>query len=195
MSFTILSVCTGNICRSPMSERLLAARTRSAPVEVVNVSAGTHGLTGYAMDPPSAQVLQELGGDPDGHSARRVRAADVEAADLVLTASTEHRATLAQLAPGAFRRIFTMREFGRLAAGLPAAPPADEQSLRQRVREIADQRGLAPVPAGRADDIADPFGAADEAARRIGLEVSAAVDLALAALGLKVPGPDAAAQR
>ena len=191
VTFAVLFVCTGNICRSPMGERLFAARTAGYQGAVIEASsAGTNGLRSYPMDLPSAGVLRELGGDPEGHRARRVAAADLESTDLILTATREHRAALLQLLPLAFRRTFTMREFGRL--GVPLAPLSgqpDESALRERVRAVAAQRGFAPPPepAGL-DDIGDPFGASMDVARRAGREVSDAVDAIVAALGLPASG-------
>ena len=47
--FEILTVCTGNICRSPLAEQLL--RTRLAPLAPRVHSAGTRGLARRADDP------------------------------------------------------------------------------------------------------------------------------------------------
>ncbi|MBE7189341.1 hypothetical protein [Jatrophihabitans endophyticus] len=190
MPFSVLFVCTGNICRSPMGERLFAARTHGYDrAEIIATSAGTNGLTGYPMDLPSASVLREFGGDPEGHSARRVETADLDA-DLVLTATRDHRSALLRIAPLAFRRTFTMREFGRLGSGLaePADPP-DEDGLRARVREVAAQRGFAVPPDDPAlDDIGDPYGGSMELTRLAGRQVDDAVDAAIRALGLPAPG-------
>jgi protein-tyrosine phosphatase len=183
MSFTVLFVCTGNICRSPMAERLFHARADPALV-LRAVSAGTHGLTGWAMDAPSADVLRELGGDGEGHSAQRLTRELIADADLILTAETEHRAAVARTEPTAVQRTFTMREFGRLGAGLGplAAPSADD--LRARVAEIAERRAT-EAPAGpMRDDIGDPYGAALDLVRTCGLQIATAVEADLAALGL-----------
>lgn len=74
----LLFVCTGNLCRSAVAERLTLARAaRSlagspelARVEVV--SAGVHAEDGARMDPLSARALQALGGDPAGFASRRL---------------------------------------------------------------------------------------------------------------------------
>lgn len=190
MTFAVLFVCTGNICRSPMGERLFRARTDGLADVLTVSSAGTAGLTGYPMDAPSARALRELGGDPDGHAARRARAADIEAADLVLTAGEEHRAALLALVPLAFRRTFTMREFARLGARQPPLDAVSDQALRERVRAVAGERGFAPPPAAGADDIGDPFGASMDVARRAGNDVSEAVDAIIRALGLTAAVPD-----
>ena len=107
-----------------MAERLFLARLPHG-VPVRAASAGTNGLTGYAMDAPSALVLRELGGNPDGHTARRVTPALVDSASLVLTADSGHRAALLKESPLAFRRTFTLREFARLERRPAAAVRGD----------------------------------------------------------------------
>jgi protein-tyrosine phosphatase len=185
--YSILFICTGNICRSPAAERLFAAGLRG-DAQVGVSSAGTLGLTGHGIDRPTALALRELGVDPDGHTARRLSAPIVTAADLILTASAEHRAAVLHEQPLKLNRSFTLREFQRLAASLPAAesgglaPATDE--LRARVALIAAERGLhSPVAAG-ADDIADPFGASVDVARRCVAQLAELVDSILRALSL-----------
>ena len=189
MAFDVLFVCTGNICRSPMAERLFLTKVAGgSPVRAG--SAGTSGLAGYAMDLPSAVVLRELGGDPDGHVARRLTSAMVESAHLVLTAESEHRAAVLQLAPMAFRRTFTLREFARLGASAGAATPGPgAEQLRARVAEIAAQRGSALPTGPGQDDIGDPFGAALDVVRRCGAQIDDSIGAVVTALGLQ-PGPD-----
>lgn len=184
MSFSVLFVCTGNICRSPMAERLLIARLPvGAPVEVT--SAGTMALVGRGIDPPSAQLLRELGGSSDGHAAKRLTVPLVSAADLILTAETAHRAAVVQADPLAFRRTFTMREFGRLGRELPPLPaPVSSEALRTRVAEVSGQRGHVEPAEPDADEIGDPFRAALKIARQRADQVAEAVDAIISALGL-----------
>ena len=181
----MLFVCTGNICRSPIAERLFRARI-DATAPVVVASAGTAGLDGYPMDAPSALALRELGGNPDGHVARRLTPAMVARADLILAATTQHRSVIVQSDPPAFRRTFTLREFARLSAtlGLGARPVATD-ALVMRVEEVAHRRGLADPAAPGADDIADPFGAPLKAARQCAEQISSALDAVIGSLGLR----------
>lgn len=181
--FAILTVCTGNVCRSPLAERMLRARLDGAPVTVA--SAGIGALVGMGIDGPSALALTELGVDAAGHRARQLDPAMIGQADLILTAATAHRSAVVRTVPLAFRRSFTLREFARLGAGLGALEgPVTRDALVGRVRAVAAQRGLVDPPAEGADQIGDPFGAGLEQARRTAGEVAAAVDGVLAALGL-----------
>src|SRR5436190_1104607 len=93
--FSVLHVCMGNICRSPMAERLLhqAARERvgdKVDELLLSQSAGTGGWhEGDPMNPPAARELRRRGGDGTGFTARKLRAEHLDGADLVLTATDE----------------------------------------------------------------------------------------------------------
>lgn len=183
MTFTVLFVCTGNVCRSPVAERLLRARAGSAPV-MVN-SAGMGALVGEGIDGPSALALRELGVDADGHVARQLTAALAGTADLILTAELAHRSAVVQADPLSFRRTFTMREFARLGAELgPLAGPVTEAALRGRVADVADRRGWSDPPEPGVDDIGDPYRASMEVARACVAELADAVAGISGALGL-----------
>src|SRR5690606_19666664 len=82
---TILTVCTGNICRSPLGEVLL--RARLSDLDVMVHSAGTHALVGRGM-PEQARELAlrhgASGADATGHKARLLTERLVQDADLVL---------------------------------------------------------------------------------------------------------------
>lgn len=185
MAFTVLFVCTGNICRSPSAERLFAARLdAAAPIAVA--SAGTGAVVEHGIDEPTALVLHRLGADPSGHRARQVSEAVLAGADLALTAESSHRSAVLQIQPLGFRRTFTIREFGRLGAGLPPLPAAPTvEALRERVAEVAARRGTVPIAEPGADEIGDPFGAGSAAAATTVAQIARAVDAVIAALGLR----------
>lgn len=185
MTFTVLFVCTGNICRSPLAERLFQSRI-SLDADVAVSSAGTGALVGWEIDRPSAVALRELGVAPEGHAGQRLTADLIRESDLILTAERAHRAAVVRSDPSAARRVFTMREFGRLADAVPLISGIDEpEALRARVAEIAAQRGVVPPPeAAGADDVGDPYGADVQTARRTAGQISEAVDEAIRALGL-----------
>jgi protein-tyrosine phosphatase len=105
----------------------------------------------------------------------------VQQADLVLTAALSHRDFCLQLNPAAMRKTFSLREFSRLGAGVqPATGPHD---IVRAVRDVADRRGVVPVPVGEVDDVADPYGAPPSAAVRAAGVISEAVDRTLRVLG------------
>ncbi|GAA5166230.1 low molecular weight phosphatase family protein [Ornithinimicrobium tianjinense] len=159
----ILVVCTGNVCRSPLVERVLQAGLdqRHGPGSVLVRSAGTSGLEGWPMDERSAALLADLGGSADGFAARRLTPEMVAAAELVLTATRDHRARSVRLHPRALRRTFTVRELADILSRVPeeelptAADPAER--LRELVRVAGDHRGLHLPDRPEDHDLVDPF--------------------------------------
>ncbi|MBE3013291.1 hypothetical protein IL992_29520 [Microbispora sp. NEAU-D428] len=170
-TFRVLFVCTGNICRSAMAERLtLAALGPGSPILVR--SAGTRARTGWPMAERAREVLLRLGADPEGFSSRPLTAEAVADADLVLAASSEHRAEAVALHPRAAACAFTIAEFGALARAVPLERVLGRGDPVGRARALLEEagalRGLVRVDQ---PDIADPYGgsrrAYREAARRI----------------------------
>ncbi len=157
----ILIVCTANICRSAAAELILRHRLGQLGDGQVEVtSAGVRGLTGHPIDEPVGELLAADGIDAGSFQARRLTPADAEGADLVLTATTQHRAHVVQLAPAALTKTFTLVEFSLLVSLLPsrtAAPIAGVDRVRWLRESVLEVRALAGLP--HADvDIPDPYG-------------------------------------
>jgi len=104
-------VCSGNICRSPMAEKMFAHQIAERGLsDVVRVtSAGTGGWhAGSGADDRAVRVLAERG-YPTGHSAAEV-CADHLSADLVVALGRNHFRILTELGvePG---RVAMLRSF------------------------------------------------------------------------------------
>lgn len=162
----ILVVCTGNVCRSPLIERLLQAALDDAfePGAVDVGSAGTGALVGAPMDERAARVLQDLGGNAEDFIARRLEPRLVANASLVLTATREHRAAVVRLHPRALCHTFTVRELAALlsvadAGKLPADPAARVAALAGLARQA---RGRLPRQNLESLDIVDPYRRTDD---------------------------------
>ncbi|HWC35047.1 MAG TPA: hypothetical protein VG650_09480 [Mycobacteriales bacterium] len=184
-SYRVLVVCTGNICRSPFAERLLRARLdeRFGPdaTSIEISSAGTWGLVGEPMMPEAAETLRRYGGDPANFAACALDEQQIEAADLVLGLTREHRAAVVTMVPRASARTVTIREYARLLSGLsPSELPIAGLDLTERFRVVTrtafGRRGFAPPHDPSDDDVPDPFGGPMAAYER----AAALIDRALA---------------
>lgn len=186
--FSILVVCTGNIARSPMGERLLAVALAAEPSFRVS-SAGTWGLAGHRMERSAALALAELGVDEGGFAARELTAAMVRDAHLVLAATAEHRSAVLSHEPSALRRSFTLKEMARLCAVAGVEPVEGESPARRAVRVVASAasaRGTVRVDP-RDNDVVDPYGATLDVYRRRRDEIADATRAIASAL-LARPG-------
>ncbi len=77
---SILVVCTGNVCRSPIGERLLRQHLPDRHI----TSAGILGLEGYPADECAQDVARRHGISLDGHVARRLTRRLMQGSDLIL---------------------------------------------------------------------------------------------------------------
>jgi protein-tyrosine phosphatase len=200
MPFTILVVCTGNICRSPVAERLIRAQCEALGLPVAVHSAGTQSMVGHDMTPEAAHLAEHYEADPVGHHSKQLTEQQITDADLVLTATREHRSKVVSLHPRAARYTFTLNQFARL---LPAAAESISTSsvelvetpqpdlatqLRNLVAEVTATRGFSPPPLHPDDDdIEDPYRQSTEVYARVGTVLNSTVT--------QITGPFAAATR
>ncbi len=174
-AFTVLVVCTGNICRSPLAERLLQSGfDEFAPGEFSISSAGTRGLTGRGVEPKIAEIAARHGLSMSGFDAKELTPELIKQAHLILTMEREHRSRIVQLVPAALRRTFTLRELARILPHVPAetaAQPAQRWhslvALAQRYRRQPEEPSF--------DDVVDPYGCSDRVYEEMAAQLIPAV--------------------
>lgn len=154
----ILLVCTGNLCRSPAAEFLLAQRLGPAAAAFSIRSAGIKAVAGAPIDPEVGALLHDRGIDTAQFRSRALDVVMLEWADLILTAATSDRAAVVRLRPATVGKTLSLRQLARYAPLILQAGDGPG--------EIADRVGwlLSAVPMARAqarredDSIADPRG-------------------------------------
>ena len=102
----ILTVCIGNICRSPTAEYLFRQHLVSRDIQLG--SAGLGALVGHPIDATARQLLAEHGVDGMAHRARQLTPAMLREADLVLGMEKGHVDAMTRLAPEASGKIFLL---------------------------------------------------------------------------------------
>jgi protein-tyrosine phosphatase len=195
--FEILTVCTGNICRSPLAEHLL--RARLASYSPVVASAGTRGLASAPMTDEAVQLAVDLGVPAEvatTHRSRFLLDAMLAQPDLILTMTRDHRREVAELAPSRLRSTFTIREFARIASSmsddkLRAASAEGGTDAAARVRAmgmgVAAQRGLTmPLATPDDDDVIDPYGRSWQTYQLSASQLAPAIDQVVRAVSLAV---------
>ncbi|HEY1489796.1 MAG TPA: serine hydroxymethyltransferase [Verrucomicrobiae bacterium] len=107
---TILFICTGNVCRSPMAEALFR-RAVSGRGEFRVLSAGLGAVDGQPPTSHSVRAMDELGVDISAQRSRMLTVDLVREADLILGMTHSHVDTVALLYPPASEKTFLLREF------------------------------------------------------------------------------------
>ena len=99
----VVFVCWGNICRSPMAERVaerMAADQGLTGVEFTSAATSREEL-GAPMDRRAESVLREHGYRVDGHVAHQITCEEIEHADLVIAMEDIHVTRMMGLTPEA----------------------------------------------------------------------------------------------
>jgi len=117
---SVLFVCLGNICRSPLAEGVFRSMVSTGELDdhFAIDSAGTGGWhVGSAPDPRSTQVAAAHGIALTG-SARRIEQADLDRFDVILAMDRENLRHLERMAAtGAHAHIHLLREFDSQGEG------------------------------------------------------------------------------
>ncbi len=160
--FRILTVCTGNICRSPLAESVLR---QDLPEQYFSISsAGVMAVPNGKVPEPQIAIGRGIGiTDLEYHRAQSLVPGKLGIADLVLGMSRGHRRKVARMDPLAVRKSFTLREFAHLAQYITPEDvedclPDSAGALHAAVEAVARKRGMVPPMASPDEqDIVDPF--------------------------------------
>lgn len=167
-SFTILTVCTGNICRSPLAKQLLELELTGADIIRVD-SAGVQAMVDLPMPEQSLEIARKQGiENPEEHRAKQITEELINQSDLILALDRGHRKSIVQLSPRATRKVFTVVDLARL---IEATTDADLQEELNLAGDSVIDRLHATVEAARLsrselnpldnpadEDIVDPYG-------------------------------------
>jgi protein-tyrosine phosphatase len=177
----VLFVCTGNICRSPLAERVTRAYVAAvlgADAACLRLeSAGTRAVVGSGVHPRSATVLTALGGDHGGFVSRQLTDGMAIDADLTLALTRAHRHEVLKRSPRGLSRTFTLLEAAELAALVPEDAELPGATFTERCRSLV--RLMAAARARRSstaqDDVPDPIRESEAFHEEVGDAIAAGV--------------------
>lgn len=159
---SVLFVCTGNMCRSPVAERIV----RSLAIPGVHAeSAGTQAAVGAKIDDTMREILEGDGIETSDFRARQFTAAMAERHDIIVTGASEHRSVVLREAPNALRRTFTLREIADLTELAELEGPLEPLTRPSRLTSLVRLRASRPPDA--LDDILDPHLLSEAHYRRV----------------------------
>lgn len=154
----VLVVCTGNVCRSPLVERMLQSGFDAIVPGVIRVhSAGTKALVGSPTTQEIAGLAEQMGIDMGDFRAQQLQMTQVQDADLVLALDRGHRAAVVELVPQALRKTFTLRELARILPQVPVERRVWPQERWRSAVVWAARRRRAVAGEPDADDVVDPY--------------------------------------
>lgn len=150
---SVLFVCTGNTCRSPMAAALLKHYAEQAGIPVEVSSAGLGAFTGDPATEYAVEVMSEIGLDLKSHRSRKFRAELAEEYDLILVMTNSHRQYVVEFFPEIADKVHLLLEFSQ-----------DQQSRQELDSE--KEKGL---------EVSDPFGQSRDVYRQVRDELAQAV--------------------
>src|SRR3954452_9567197 len=118
---TILFVCSGNTCRSPMAEaitrRVLSERLHVPEPELERkgisvISAGSYAMPGAPAAAPAVEAVKGLGADLSHHRSRPLTVELIHQADMIFTMGRSHAAAVQALVPSATDKVDTLDPAG-----------------------------------------------------------------------------------
>ena len=145
---TILFVCSGNTCRSPMAaalaRRILAARLKMREAELEKggfavISAGVSAMTGAPATAHAVQAVRLLGGSLSGHRSQPLTADLIAHADRIWTMGRGHAAWIAAMAPSAADKTRMLDPTGDISDPIGGDKRLYEE-LAARLNDLIEQQ-------------------------------------------------------
>lgn len=153
-AWSVLVVCTANICRSAVAAGLLGVHLSDTGITVS--SAGTRAMIGHPPVAEAVDYVRRRNGTTPHTRGTQVTSLLIQGAGLILTMTERQKAEVVQIAPGALRRVFTLRQFVRLSPHLPGG--ASYPTVCALAEAVARCRAVAGPASDGEDDIMDPYG-------------------------------------
>ena len=127
MAHTILFICTGNICRSPMAEGLFKNLVDQNKADLIVKSAGVGAQNGQPPSENAIRAMQDLDIDISPERSVMMTAALASEADMIIGMTHGHIEMVNLMFPHTAEKTFLLREF--------------HDSLPLHEREISDPIG------------------------------------------------------
>ncbi|NLK74367.1 MAG: low molecular weight protein arginine phosphatase [Clostridiales bacterium] len=105
---SIIFVCTGNTCRSPMAEAMYKNYETESDIKVI--SRGLVVLFSEPINPKAETVLTKHGLKPVNHVSKGLRKSDIQENSLILTMTESHKKRIQELFPNT-KEVYTIKEF------------------------------------------------------------------------------------
>lgn len=115
----IMFICTGNICRSAMAEKLLKRKVEGLSNNFIVFSSGVYAYPGDCSTYEAIKVLNdEYGIDLSTHRATPIRESNILEMDLILVMTKSHKNAVLNMYPNLSEKVFTLREYVGLSGDI-----------------------------------------------------------------------------
>jgi len=110
---TILFVCTGNTCRSPMAQAIAQHQLDQQEPEGITTrvaSAGVAAGEGMPATDEAVQVLERMGIELNDHQSRLLTLPMIDQAEIIYTMTPSHAQAIMTMAPNSVHKVFVLDE-------------------------------------------------------------------------------------
>ena len=139
MFSSVLILCIGNICRSPLAEAALREALQQQNKTIQVSSAGLHAMVEYPADPNSVTIAEANSLNLDQHKARQLNLELVKKADLILVMTQNQLKQVHQDYPSSRGKVFLLHNSP--ATDIPDPYKQDETAFEEAWKLI--QAGVA----------------------------------------------------